>query len=56
MNPDIKAFFDHATFTVTYVVVDPGSKKCAAIDPVLAYDAASCPSSTESADGVVAFV
>ena len=56
MNPDIKAFFDHATFTVTYVVVDPGSKKCAVIDPVLDYDAASGRSSTESADGVVAFV
>lgn len=56
MNPDVKAFFDEATFTVTYVVTDPDSKKCAVIDPVLDYDAASGRSSTESAEDVVAFI
>ena len=56
MSPDVKAFFDNATFTVTYVVTDPGSKKCAVIDPVLDYDAASGRSSTKSADDVIAFV
>lgn len=56
MNPDVKAFFDNSTFTVTYVVTDPGSKKCAVIDPVLDYAAASGRSSTQSADDVVAFV
>jgi len=56
MNPDVKAFFDNATFSVTYVVTDPDSKKCVIIDPVLNYDAASGRSSTESADAVVSFV
>ncbi len=56
MNPDVKAFFDDATFTVTYVVTDPHSKQCAVIDPVLDYDAASGRTSTESADNVVAFI
>ena len=56
MNPDVSAFFDEATFTVTYVVTDPGTKQCAVIDPVLDYDPASGKSSTEAADRVIRFV
>lgn len=56
MKTNVKAFFDEATFTVTYVVTDPASKKCAVIDPVLDYDAASGRTSTESAECVVEFV
>jgi hypothetical protein len=33
--PVIKAFFDKATFTVTYVVHDPESRRAAIIDSVL---------------------
>jgi glyoxylase-like metal-dependent hydrolase (beta-lactamase superfamily II) len=53
--PDVRAFFDEATFTVTYVVSDPETSRAVIIDPVLDYDAASGRTSTRSADEVVAF-
>ncbi len=52
----VTAFFDEATFTVTYVAADPGSAQATIIDPVLDYDPASGRTSTASADKVVAFV
>ncbi len=52
----IQPFFDKATFTVTYVVVDPSTKACAIIDPVLDFDAPSGRTSQASADLVVAYV
>ena len=55
-NPAVRAFFDEATFTVTYVVSDPASSRAAIIDPVLDYDAASGRTSTAAADGVIAYV
>ena len=54
--PDVKAFFDEATFTVTYVVSDKKTSRAAIIDPVLDYDAASGRTATTSADQVIAFV
>ena len=54
--PSVTAFFDEATFTVTYVAADPGSAHAAVIDPVLDYDPASGRTSTTSADAVAAFV
>ena len=56
MNPDVKAFFDEETFTVTYVVTDPSSKSCAIIDSVLDFDQASGRTSKGSADQVLAFI
>ncbi|MEO1595081.1 MAG: MBL fold metallo-hydrolase [Pseudomonadota bacterium] len=55
-SPDVTAFFDEATFTVSYVVRDPATKVCAIIDSVLDYDAASGRTATESADEIVRFV
>ena len=55
-KPDIKAFFDEATFTVTYVVSDPATRKAAVIDPVLDYDPASGRTTTKSADDVIEHV
>jgi glyoxylase-like metal-dependent hydrolase (beta-lactamase superfamily II) len=55
-RPDVKAFFDEATFTVTYVVSDPATRRAAVIDSVLDYDAAAGRTSTRSADAVVAYV
>ena len=52
----IQSFFDKTTFTVTYVVVDPATKTCAIIDPVLDFDAASGRTSHVSADNVAAYV
>ncbi len=41
--PIIRAFFDKPTFTVSYVVHDPETKKAAIIDSVLDFDPASGP-------------
>ncbi|MCW8925138.1 MAG: MBL fold metallo-hydrolase [Xanthomonadales bacterium] len=56
MNPNVKAFFDEATNTVTYVVSDPSGSLCAIIDPVLDFDQASGRTSTDSADEVIKFI
>ena len=56
MNPDVQAFFDEATFTVSFVVKDPGSAACAIVDPVLDFDFASGRTDTKSADTIVAHV
>ena len=56
MTPEVTAFFDEATFTVTYVVRDPNSQKCAIVDSVLDFDYASGHTDTRSADTVIAFV
>ena len=55
-KPDVKAFFDEATFTVSYVVSDPATGRAAVIDPVLDFDPASGRTSTTSADQIVNFV
>ena len=55
-RPSVRAFFDEATFTVTYVVRDPTSSACAIIDTVLDYDPASGRTSHGSADTVIAYV
>lgn len=41
MSAVIQHFFDPATSTYSYVVSDPGTRRCAIIDPVLGYDAAA---------------
>ena len=55
-KPDVRGFFDEATNTVSYVVADKTSGGAAIIDPVLDFDAASGRTSTDSADGLIAFV
>ena len=54
--PDIKAFFDHESNTVSYVVADPITKKVAIIDSVLGFDYASGTLGYENADLVIAYV
>ncbi|MCW1933546.1 MBL fold metallo-hydrolase [Pararhodobacter zhoushanensis] len=56
MQPEVYGFFDEATFTITYVVRDPSSTKCAIVDSVLDFDYASGRTDTRSADTVIAFV
>lgn len=53
---DIKAFFDPATYTLTYVVSDPATRDAVIIDPVLDYDPAASTTSTSSVEEVIAFV
>lgn len=55
-KPDVRAFHDKATFTITYVVADPATRRAAIIDPVLDFDAASGRTATDSADQVIACV
>jgi glyoxylase-like metal-dependent hydrolase (beta-lactamase superfamily II) len=51
-----QAFFDPKTWTVTYVVWDPATRRAAVIDPVLDYDFKSGHTSTASADQVLAYL
>ncbi len=55
-SPEIEAFFDEATFTISYLVADPASGRMAIIDPVLDYDPRSGKVSTASADRLLARV
>lgn len=52
--PQIDAFFDEATNTVSYLVSDPATRDAAIIDPVLDFDPASAKVSTGSADAILA--
>ncbi|MEO1038509.1 MAG: MBL fold metallo-hydrolase [Pseudomonadota bacterium] len=52
-KPDVTGFFDEATFTVTYVVADPVTKRAAIVDSVLDYDPKSGRTSHASADAVI---
>ena len=56
MTPDVKAFFDDATNTVSYVVREPEGRTCAIIDSVLDYDQAAGRTNTQSADDIIAWV
>lgn len=56
MQPDVTAFFDPDTNTVSYVAKDPNGTSCAIIDSVLDFDFASGHTNTKSADEVIAFV
>ena len=56
MTPHVKAFFDEATNTVSYVVKDPDGRNCAIIDSVLDFDYASGRTDTRSADAIIAHI
>lgn len=56
MIPHIKAFFDSATWTISYIVFDERKGSCAIIDPVLDYEPKSSRTSTRSADKLIEFV
>ncbi len=53
-NIVIDSFFDETTFTVTYLVSDPESRRAAIVDPVLDYDHRSGRVATTSIDRVLA--
>jgi glyoxylase-like metal-dependent hydrolase (beta-lactamase superfamily II) len=56
IRPDVTAFFDEPTNTVTYVVKDPTSQSCSIIDSVLDIDYAAGRISYDSANLVIDFV
>lgn len=51
--PNVQAFFDKATNTVTYLVSDPHTHMAAIIDPVLDYEPHAGRLSTQSVDAVL---
>ncbi len=55
-TPEITAFFDPATNTISYAVRDPASNACAIVDPVLDFDYASGRIGFGSADRIIAFI
>jgi len=55
-NPEVTAFLDEVTNTLTYVVADPETGRCAVIDPVLDYDLTAGRTSTVSVDAVIEFI
>lgn len=56
MQPQVHAFFDQATNTITYLVRAPESRACAVVDSVLDFDYASGRTDTRSADAIVAYI
>lgn len=56
MKPNVKAFFDDATNTISYVVREPQGSACAIVDSVLDYDPAAGRTDTTSADAIIAWV
>ena len=56
MKPEVIAFFDEPTNTISYVVRDPKGSACAIIDSVLDFDYSSGRTDTDSADEIIAYV
>ena len=52
----VEGFFDPATSTVSYIVLDPVTRHCALIDSVLDYAPKSGHTATTSADKLIARV
>ena len=55
-RPDVKAFFDEASNTFSYVAWDPVTRLAAVVDSVLDYDAAAGRTKHVSADALIDFV
>lgn len=56
VRPEVTAFFDPATHTVSYIVRDPASRACAIVDPVLDLDYAAGRIDFAQADRLIAYV
>jgi len=56
LAPEIQAFFDPDTNTITYVVADKTTSACAIIDSVLSYDPTSGRTNTKSADSIISYI
>ncbi|MEZ5797042.1 MAG: MBL fold metallo-hydrolase [Paracoccaceae bacterium] len=56
VRPEVEAFFDAATNTISYVVKDPGSPACAVVDSVMDIDYAAGRITHDSADRIIAHI
>jgi len=55
-RPEVTAFFDAATNTISYVVKDPAGPACAVIDPVMDIDHAAGRITSGGADAIIAHI
>jgi len=55
-RPEVTAFFDAATNTISYVVKDPAGAACAVIDPVMDIDYAAGRITSGGADAIIAHI
>ncbi len=55
-SPEVRAFFDEDTYTLTYVVWDPHTRDAVVIDPVLHFDPLYWRVSDQPADTIAEFV
>ena len=56
VKPDVTAFFDEATNTISYVVKDPNSQSCAIVDSVMDIDYAAGRITFDHADTIIEHV
>lgn len=56
VQPEVKAFFDPATNTISYVVKDPASSSCAVVDSVMDIDYAAGRITYDHADEIIAYI
>ncbi|CTQ55442.1 Beta-lactamase hydrolase-like protein [Roseibium album] len=56
VKPEVKAFFDPATNTISYVVKDPSSKTCIVVDSVMDIDYAAGRITYDHADEIIAYI
>ena len=56
IKPEVHAFFDPATNTISYIVKDPTSTSCAIVDSVMDIDYAAGRITYEHADELIAFI
>ncbi len=56
VKPDVKAFFDPATNTISYVVKDPDSTACAVVDSVMDIDYAAGRITYDHADEIITYI
>ncbi len=56
VTPEVKAFFDPDTNTISYVVKDPASKSCAVVDSVMDIDYAAGRITYGHADEMIAWI
>lgn len=56
IHPEIEAFFDPQTNTISYIVMDPSSMSCAVIDSVMDIDYAAGRITHQHADKIIAYI
>jgi glyoxylase-like metal-dependent hydrolase (beta-lactamase superfamily II) len=56
VKPEVQAFFDEATNTISYVVRDPGSTSCAVVDSVMDIDYAAGRITYDHADAMIDWI